>query len=197
MMDSEDRQSYPFYSLRPLPATDIPDSQIQPVDGAIPQTGPVTVCESDKPQSAPYGSTDRPSPLKPSGYQFRVTFLVALLTAVCVGFTIFYAYNATVDPPVSRTLLLSNPSRTILVINILSHVTMFLLSVLSLAVYEGIRWALACGGGLSIPTFISLSPATSPMGVLYLFFHRANSHLNFLRGHHLWGSQRYLLIATV
>ena len=130
-------------------------------------------------------------PLRSSLYQFRVTLALMVVTAIWIGFTIFYAYNATVDPPVSRKLLSSSPANTILAINVLSHITIFLLQVLCSDVFEGIRWALASGGGIPMSTFLSLSRATSPVGVLYLLLHRAKSKLGIFRGHHFWGLKRY------
>ena len=48
-----------------------------------------------------------------------------------------------------------------------------------------------------MPTFLFLSHATSHVGVLYLFFHRAKSNLSFFRGHHLWGFKRYVLMDAI
>ena len=163
---SKEAQTYP---LRPFPDLPAPRSDLKVLQS-------YSVSHRGSRQSP-----NNPLQVESSLNQFRVTFLIAFITAVWVEFAFFYAYNASVDPPVSRKLCLSNPAHTILAVNVLSHVTIFLLSILSSDVFEGIRWVLACGGGISMPTFLSLSRATSPIRVLYLFFHRAKSNLSFFQ----------------
>src|SRR5271170_2819835 len=103
-----------------------------------------------------------------------IPFLVlAVLTFVFIGFTIFYSYNATLGSPVSRRLLPSNPSSTILIINIISHVTVALLQLLTSSLFEAVRWVFAMKNGVPSFTMLSLSPGTGILGVLYLLFSRS------------------------
>jgi hypothetical protein len=81
--------------------------------------------------------------LKSTFAQFRLTWLLILCTACLIGFTIFFAYNATLNNPLSRKLILPKASRTILILNALSHVTVLLLQAIASNVFDAARWALA------------------------------------------------------
>ena len=121
----------------------------------------------------------------------RSTLLLACLTAGFMAFTIFFAYNSSLDHPVSPSLIFSRPERSVLVLNIASQLTIFCLAELTSCVFEAIRWAFACSAaGTNAFTFLSLSRATNAFGVLCLLFGRSGDHTFGMDGHRLWGGQR-------
>ena len=120
------------------------------------------------------------------------TLLLALLTAGVMSFTIFFAYNSAMEQPISNHLIFSNPERSILALNILSQITIFLFAELTLAVLEAVRWALACStNGTAALTFLALSRATNAIGVLGILL--GNGDKKFGKdGYRLWAGQRYV-----
>ena len=121
----------------------------------------------------------------------RSTLLLACLTAGFMAFTIFFAYNSSLEHPVSPQLIFSRPERSILLLNIASQLTIFCLAELTSCVLEAIRWALACSAtGTNAFTFLSLSRATNAFGVLCLLFSRGDDQKFGMGGHRLWGGQR-------
>jgi hypothetical protein len=122
-----------------------------------------------------------------------ITFGVAIITAICMMATIVFSYNSSLEEPRLPSLVAKSPQRTILILNVMSQVTLFFLAELTTLVMEATRWALACSGsGTSALTFLTLSHATSLLGVFYLSFR------NSMRGgrvprnqHRVWGAQRY------
>jgi hypothetical protein len=131
-------------------------------------------------------------PLRSTFYQVRLLIISTIFTLACVLVTIIYAYNATLTTPISPALLPSNPAQTIRILNILSHVTVFLLQTLTIGVFEVVRWVFAARTGVSAFTFLSLSSGTSFLGVLYLLFQRAHAPMAWASSHHVWGFQRYI-----
>ena len=121
----------------------------------------------------------------------RYTLLLAVLTAAAMAFTTVFAYNSSLEHPVSRNLIFARPERSILVLNIFSQLTIFCLAELTICVFEAIRWALACSkAGVPAFTFLSLSRATNAFGVICILL-GGNGDQKFGRdGHRLWGSQR-------
>ena len=107
--------------------------------------------------------------LKSTFAQFRLTWLLIVGTACWIGFTVFYAYNAMLNDPLSKKLIFPKASRTILILNALSHITVLLLQLIASNVFDAVRWALAgINKGVSSFTFNVLSRATGPLGVAYL-----------------------------
>lgn len=132
---------------------------------------------------------DFPSPIRQQSF----TLIVACVTAACLAFTVFFAYNSSMEHPVSTTLIFQNPERSILALNVLSQITIFCLAELTTSVLEATRWAFACGAsGASALTFLSLSRATSLIGVLCLLMGNGSTPYKVEKdGHRLWGGQRY------
>lgn len=130
--------------------------------------------------------------------QQRFTLLLAVLTAICMSFTAFFAYNSSLEHPISSKLIFENPERSILVLNIASQVTIFCLAELTSSVLEAIRWAFACtSSGVAAYTFLALSRATSSIGVLCLILGKGANPRKVQRdGHMLWGGQRYVLTCS-
>src|SRR5271154_1167236 len=127
-----------------------------------------------------------PSPIR----QQTCTLIIACVTAVFMSFTIFFAYNSSMETPVSATLVFSNPERSILALNVLSQVTIFFLHELTTSVLEATRWAFASSAsGVSAFAFLSMSRATSIVGVLCLLM--GNGPTPYKVEKELWGGQRY------
>jgi len=148
-----------------------------------------------------------PLPESSSGLlsQFRnywLTWLLAVVTGTAVGFTIFFAYNASLEQPVVAFAILSRPDVTILFLSGASQVSMFLVGTLANRVLENVRWVFASrpGKGVSALSALALSPATGYVGVFALLFHglsfgRSGSEkwkfkAPKLDHHRLWGCQR-------
>lgn len=121
-----------------------------------------------------------------------IAFLIAILTAVCMTSTIFYAYNSSLDDPHIASLVAKTPERTILILNIMSQLTLLFLAELTTLAMDATRWALACSaGGAPSLTFLALSRATSLLGALYLSFGPGEMGAKVERnGHRSWGLQR-------
>ena len=131
-----------------------------------------------------------PQALRSTFYQLRFIMFLPIITTTCIVFTIVYAYNASSASPFSPRLHPSNPSKTIRILNILSHVTVFLLQTLTSGLFETIRWAFAVHNGVPALTMMSLSADTSFLSVLYLLLSQSSRGLSWGTGHHLWGFQR-------
>jgi hypothetical protein len=132
-------------------------------------------------------------------WNHRAIWLLAVFTCAAVAFTIFFAYNSSLDIPRSQQLIFRSPQRTILALNILSQVTIFLLGLLTDSMFARVRWGFASSGyGISVLSFLALSPSTNYLGVLVLILSSLhlsklswNSKVPFSRdGHCLWGFQR-------
>src|SRR5271170_5472202 len=130
-----------------------------------------------------------PSPIR----QQTFTLIIACVTAVFMSFTIFFAYNSSMETPVSSILIFSNPERSILALNVLSQLTIFFLHELTTSVLEATRWAFASSAsGVSAFAFLSMSRATSIVGVLCLLMGNGPTPYKVEKdGHRLWGGQRY------
>jgi hypothetical protein len=134
--------------------------------------------------------------LKPSRNDFcsplvqrRYTLVQAFVTGITMVFTIYFAFNSSLEQPLSPSLILSKPERTILALNIASQLTIFFLGELFINTFEGVRWALAASAkGVSAFTFLTLGRATTPMGVLCLLGGKQGARNG---GHRLWATQRY------
>jgi hypothetical protein len=102
-------------------------------------------------------------------------------------FTIFFAYNNSLENPRVPALIAETPQRSILILNLASQLTLFSLAELTYAVLDATRWALACSTtGISALTFLTLSRTTSLIGAMYLAVGGKSGH-----AHRLWGGQRY------
>ena len=103
----------------------------------------------------------------------RYTLILATLTAGCMAFTVFFAYNSSLEHPISSKLIFNRPEKSILVLNIASQITIFCLAELTTCVLDAVRWAFACSvTGASAYTFLALSRATNVIGVVCLLLGR-------------------------
>jgi hypothetical protein len=137
--------------------------------------------------SAWHYRSDFPSPL----WNQRFTLALACLTAIVMSFTFFFAYNSSLEHPLSAGLIFQRPERSILVLNIASQLTIFCIAELTASTFEAFRWALASSvSGISASTFLALSRATNTAGVVFLLFGKGKRGLE-RDDFRLWGSQRY------
>jgi len=127
--------------------------------------------------------------------QYRFTLILALFSTISVSFTVFFAYNSSLEQPVSSKLIFAKPERSVFMLNLLTQITIFCLAEVTSTVFDAIRWVMACrDSGISALTFLVMSRATNVMGVLCLIFGRGTKPRGIQRdGHRLWGSQRYHL----
>ena len=121
------------------------------------------------------------------------TLVLTGLTTLMMTLTIFFAYNSSAEHPLTHKLIFANPSTNILVLNVLSQLAIFCLSELTTWVFAAVRWSFASSlSGIPAFTFLVLSRATNPLGVLALLLGRNDP--GFSRdSHRFWGGQRYFL----
>src|SRR5271156_1852292 len=114
------------------------------------------------------------------------TFGLTAMTTVMMALTIIFAYNSSVEHPLTQKLIFTNPSTNILVLNILSQLAIFCLSELTIWVFAAVRWSFASSlSGIPAYTFLALSRATNSIGVLALLLGR-NEHGLKQDSHRLW-----------
>jgi hypothetical protein len=118
-----------------------------------------------------------------------LTLAMGVIAAGCMSFTIFFAYNSSLDKPYISLLVFGRPETSILILTVALQLTIFSLAEFTSGVLDATRWALACSSrGTSALTFLVLSRATNFVGALYLTCTAANGQGGVLG----WGSQRYL-----
>jgi hypothetical protein len=128
--------------------------------------------------------------------------VLGIFTSAWVAFTIFFAYNCSLEVPLSQKLIFSKPGNTILTIAILSQFTITLIAQLTNNVLETVRWALASKQGIPALSFFALGNPTTYLGVLMISLHRFKKRLpgsrpqrhTFVTLPEIWGIQRYDLI---
>ena len=140
----------------------------------------------DSPRSGPPSRTGLISRM----WNQAFTFGLIAITSLVMTLTIFFAYNSSAEHPLSQKLIFANPSINILILNILSQLSIFCLSELTIWVYAAVRWSFASSlSGIPAYTFLALSRATSSIGVLALLIGPNQS--GFKRdSHRFWGGQR-------
>lgn len=137
------------------------------------------------------------SNISPASQTFRQRWgilVIACLTTGVLSFTFFFACNISAETPVASDLIFDQPQRSVLALNILSQISMFLLYELTTSLLESIRWTLACSrSGTSAFTFLILSRATNNIGILSLVMSKGSTPRKIQKdGHRLWGTQRYV-----
>jgi hypothetical protein len=129
-------------------------------------------------------------------------WLQAVLTCAAVAFTIYFAYNCSLEIPQSQTLIFSQPGNTILTLNILSQITILFLAQLTNSVFESVRWAFVCSqGGMPALSFLALGSSTPYYGVLKALLSGLKAFISNPRRYSVmsrdspgvWGTQRFNL----
>lgn len=126
----------------------------------------------------------RTSFLQHRGRRFAPLWVNAALAVFWSVFAIYYSDRVMVVEEALPATLQLQPSVTVLVVNILSHVVAFLCWTLFRDTSEALRWALACRSeGILLTSFLALSRATPFIGVAYLCMTKGS--------HQIWSIQRY------
>lgn len=137
--------------------------------------------------------------------QFSIWSL-AIFTSSWVAFTVYFAYNCSLEVPQAETLIFSEPQWTILTLAILSQLTIFLLAELTNSVFEIVRWTFVSSErGLPALSFFALGTSTTSLGLLMVLWNgfknhqsNCNSQRKWLRdGPRVWSFQRYRLLICV
>lgn len=98
--------------------------------------------------------------------QHATSLYLTLLEILLLGFSIWFIHTEFIsEKPVPSHLHLS-PGHTITIVNILSHINVFLVGLLQDQAFEILRWSLASRKkGVSMATFLATSKASSFAGV--------------------------------
>lgn len=113
------------------------------------------------------GTSDLPNPILLTNFKHNATSVVLTVVAMLLlGVSIWFIYTEFINKkPVSAHLKLST-GQTITIVNVLSHLNIFLVALLLESAFESLRWSLASRNeGVSIATFLALSKATGFVGV--------------------------------
>jgi hypothetical protein len=98
--------------------------------------------------------------------QHFTSYLLAVLASLVLAFSTWFIFTVFIsEKQIPRYFRLS-PGQTIIVINILTHVVVFLVWQLVDSAFEALRWTLASRDeGVLITTFLAMSRATGFIGV--------------------------------
>jgi len=110
---------------------------------------------------------DSTSHVQPKFKRLSLVWRTAMITCIVSTFAVFYSYRALVNLSALPKHLALPPGKTVLVVNILSHVVAFLCWNLFVNTSEALRWAIACRPekGILVTSFLTLSRATSLAGI--------------------------------
>ena len=152
---------------------------------------------SKTPMETQQSEHDSLPPMRSIGFRIRnqlTTYVVALVTTLCIVLTVLFTYNSSLETPLITSLIAKSPGRTILILNVLSQLTLFALWGLTTLTMDVTKWVLATGTkGTSGLTFLVLSKATSMIGALLLSFRNGKYGGKCERNvHRIWGVQRYV-----
>ena len=112
---------------------------------------------------------------------------IALITGnvAFIIFVSYYVYESLVRSNPALGPLFFTPSTTVFVVNIMSQIVAIILKALFGSAFEALRWQLASrANGVLVTTFLTLSRATSSLGVFTLLLTARRG------GHTPWGFQR-------
>src|SRR5436305_6337050 len=129
------------------------------------------------PQNTARSGTILPNPFSQLRWDLALCFGMIPLSVLLF----LYVYAALVSDNPSLGPLLFSPSRTLLVVTILSQGLSILFKILFSCVFDALRWHFASREkGVSTTTFLGLSPATSSLGAMKLLYYAG------LRNHTWW-----------
>jgi hypothetical protein len=98
--------------------------------------------------------------------QHRTSLVLIMVAILLFGVSIWFIYTEFISETPVPALLQISTGHTITIVNILSHLNIFLVSHLLESAFEAMRWSLASRRkGVSIATFLALSRATGFVGV--------------------------------
>lgn len=120
--------------------------------------------------------------LKSRWRQYIVQALLFFTASVVVGMTIAFAFLSSSAKPIT---IFSKPERTILVLNLSSTLSVFLLGEMFTISCNNVRWILAAReSGFGMASFLALGNSTGLLGVFSLL------HSSQDVGHRIWCLQR-------
>lgn len=162
------------YSLMETSSQALEDSAVQPLQGQNFENNSPKFEESFQIHeiSHPDSNTKKHGTVLPSTFRQLRWELLLCLGMIPISILLFlYVYASLIsnNPPLGPFLF--SPSRTLLVITILSQGLANLFLMLFSNVFEALRWHFASRKkGVLATTFLGLSPATSSFGVLKLLY---------------------------
>jgi hypothetical protein len=176
--DSSNVDASQLQALLPPAIQSLDDSS-----GTRNHTGPA---RAPSPPKGPRNSHEIGTTIRSKFFQLRwiiVSSFVALPLSILL---FFYVYEALVSITPALGPLLFSPSRTLLVITLLSQALGAFILVLFHSVFERLRWQLVSKeSGIGLTTFLGLSGGTSFFGVITLFYKGRGITSTF------WCAQRY------
>ena len=109
-------------------------------------------------------------------------WIIALFSGAGFAWTVFYSYNATINPDPFLALVQHSLNTQIFVIALSAQVTIRFLIWLTHEVYEHLRWTwISSEGGTDLTSFLILSSSMSPFGLIQFLFSRIYLRLAGLR----------------
>jgi hypothetical protein len=157
------------------PPVDYDSDQAPPIESS-PATSSQTSCSTKDPTSSKADNTHTLDLSRQHGVllqskskQFRIAWCMACSTLFLSGFSTWYVWVVFISENSVPQALALSPGRTLLVIQIITHVIAFMVWQIIESALEFLRWTLATGAtGISIPAFFAMSRATSLLGVASL-----------------------------
>lgn len=148
---------------------------------------PATHLASPTNQPPSLSSPPNPGPSTSLQSKFKqnlASWFLAGFTSCLLAFSIWFIYTEFINTKQIHRHMQLSPSHTVTVVNILSQLNIFLAWAPIDAVFETLRWTMACRTqGVLITTFISMSRVTGFDGVANL--------LRVPGWHLIWCFQRY------
>lgn len=125
------------------------------------------------------GIPSRGSRLRPKTTQHGNTWMMIIAACIITTFSIYYSYRVLVSKSAVPRHLALSPGKTVLVVNVLSHVVALLCLHLFTDTSEALRWAWACNprSGILFTSFLALSRATPLAGIWHLMFRKGSHQL--------------------
>jgi hypothetical protein len=121
------------------------------------------------------------------------TWVIAVACGFWLAFTVTFALNCSMSKPFVMSLLPSRSETTLLILNVCSHGSLLLLTLVTSRAFESVRWALAASKrGIPFKSFLGLSRATSLFGVINLLLDGECNGFASIDGQKFWGIQRYI-----
>ena len=147
---------------------DIPLLTVQSKDVLTPPATAEIVSRTSTPPPRVGSFSDDGIPLHRSQFDLNSWGLFLLTFLACI-ITFTFAYNSTRTNP--DTKLIFAATRMVLILNVLSTASAFLISELVQTVFERTRWILASRAkGIMLTEFLGMSRATSILGILALLW---------------------------
>jgi len=131
----------------------------------------------------------------PSPYRLHwLTWVLALVTGLVLAFTIVYAWAvSTTSGPLTK-LVYASVTSSLTILRVTTEVTGIFLALLCVSTLHLVLWAVAASDkGISLSSFLGISPSTGLRGLFALFFWKTKPDQDSrkLDHHRLWVLNRY------